>query len=63
MTKWEHTTPGYRTKTVKGEGFTVNIHRPELTPDTYNRREREVLHALAHLNGHATGADHSLAHT
>lgn len=51
--QWKHIRPGYRTKTVKGDGFTVIIHRPELTPDTYQRREKEVLRALAHMKGGA----------
>lgn len=48
---WEQIREGYRTKTVKGEGFTVIIHRPELAPEEYRRREKEVERVLAHTKG------------
>ena len=51
MNQWEQIKPGYRTKTVKGEGFTVIVHRPELTPETYRKREKEVERALAQMKG------------
>lgn len=49
--QWQNTKPGYRSKTVKGKGFTVIIHRPELTAEVSQRREKEVLRALAHMKG------------
>lgn len=51
MEQWTQTKPGYKTKTVEGEGFKVIIHRPELTPENYSRREKEVLRALASMRG------------
>lgn len=53
MNQWEQIKPGYRTKTVKGKGFTVIIHRPELAPDTYRKREKEVERVLAGIRGGA----------
>lgn len=53
MSQWITTKTGYKTKTVKGEGFTVIIHRPELTPDAYHKREKEVIRALARMRGGA----------
>ena len=53
MNQWTNTKPGYRTKTVKGEGFTVIIHRPELTSDAYHKREKAVERALAGMKGGA----------
>ena len=54
MNQWEQTKPGYRTKTVKSGGITVIIHRPELPPETYRKREKEVERALANMKGGAT---------
>ena len=51
MNQWTNTTPGYKTKTIKGEGFTVRIHRPELTQEAYKHRAKEVERVLAHTKG------------
>ena len=51
MDQWTQTKPGYKSKTIKGEGFTVIIHRPELKPEEYKRRENEVMRALAGMKG------------
>lgn len=53
MNQWTNTKPGYRTKTITGEGFTVILHRPELQPAEYSKREKEVLRALASMKGGA----------
>lgn len=53
MDQWVETKPGYKTKTIKGEGFTVIIHRPELVPDVRSKREKAVLRALASMKGGA----------
>lgn len=49
--QWKQTRTGYRSKTVKGNGFTVIIHRPDLQPEVYQRREKEVLRALSTMRG------------
>lgn len=54
MNQWEKTKTGYQSKTIKGEGFTVIIHRPELPPETYRKREKEVERVLASMKGGAT---------
>lgn len=54
MKNWTNTQPGYRTKVITGDGYTVNIHRPELTAETRTRREREVTRVLAGMRGGAT---------
>ena len=51
MDQWNKTKPGYKTKTVERDNFTVIIHRPELTPEQASRREKEVLRALASVKG------------
>lgn len=51
MEQWNKTTPGYKTKTVERKGFTVIIHRPELSPEQVSRREKEVMRALAGMKG------------
>ena len=51
MDQWTQTKPGYKTKTITGDGFKVIIHRPELKPEEYIRREREVMRALAGMKG------------
>ena len=53
MSQWENIKPGYKSKTVQGEGFTVIIHRPELPPEVYSHREKEVERALASMKGGA----------
>lgn len=53
MNQWTNTKPGYKTKTIQGDGFTVIIHRPELTPEVQRHREKEVERALASMKGGA----------
>ena len=36
----------YTTKTIKGEGFTVTIHRPILTEKEREKQEKRVIDAL-----------------
>lgn len=54
MGQWDKTTPGYKTKTIKSEGITVIIHRPELPSELYARRQQEVIHVLASAKGGRT---------
>lgn len=53
MNQWTNIKPGYKTKTIVGDGFTVIIHRPELTREAQQRREKEVIRALATMKGGA----------
>lgn len=53
MSQWKQTQPGYRSKTIRGEGITVIIHRPELAPEIYTQREKTVKRALASMKGGA----------
>lgn len=38
--------PGYRTKTIRVGNATVEIHRPILTDEERQKRERQVMDAL-----------------
>lgn len=39
----------YTTKTIKGDGFTVNIHRPILTPEERAKQEKLVVETLKNI--------------
>ncbi len=41
--------PGYRTKILKLENATIEIHRPILAPEEQARREAAVIEALKHF--------------